>query len=519
MGDKGEIPVYGYIRKSTEDNQEGESRRQQNSLEYQMDVINEVAKKNNLRIVKVFRDSKSGYKAFLREGFEEMLDTIREAGKESSIKGIVCSEHNRLARNFGDGGLILWYLQDGYINRIYTHDKIFTDSSSDQMMLAINFAMAKLSSDETSFRSKRTNRSIAKRGQPPSRHIPGYKYVGKDGKRYWIINKSQAEIVKNMFQKFSTGKYTVADIYDYATSNGLRSAKTGKPYKAEKSIRDLLKRKEYTGVFDFDGEERSGEYKALISSELFYRVQEVLEGTAHNKSEGKNEYAYTGLVKCSVCHGNMSGTIRKGITYYRCLNRAEPCKSNKESRPSYLKEALIDSVIEDSLKDVNISEKTFKKLSSYVSEIFDDEKASYRYEIAQLKGKLSRAQDDFDYYTKEIVELKRMSEGLRDKEWKTDMEGLKRLRESAKQEMDSYKRMIKKAENMKEEIPSLMMNFLENIKLVSSRFKSASPSNKRQIVETLCANFQWDGEKLSWDWKEPYHMITNSKEKGTWLRE
>ena len=63
-----------------------------------------------------------------------------------------------------------------------------------------------------------------------------------------------------------------------------------------------------------------------------------------------------------------------------------------------------------------------------------------------------------------------------------------------------------------------MISFLESLKLVSSRFKSASPSNKRQIVETFCANFEWDGEKLSWDWKDPYHIVTNCKEKGNWLR-
>lgn len=65
----------------------------------------------------------------------------------------------------------------------------------------------------------------------------------------------------------------------------------------------------------------------------------------------------------------------------------------------------------------------------------------------------------------------------------------------------------------------MMFNFLESIKTVGARFKSASPSNKRAIVDTLCENFKWDGEKLSWEWKKPYHMLTDSDEKGDWLRE
>ena len=314
--------VYAYLRKSTEDNKEGKARRQKNSIEYQRRAVKEIADKNNLQIVRYFEDSKTGYKAFVREGLEEMLELFKEQGKDGPIKGIVCSEHSRLARNFGDGGLILWYIQASIIKQIYTYDKIFTDTPNDQMMLAINFAMDKHASDETSFRSRRTWDLKASEGQPPNQHLTGYLYVGPKGKKVWKVDPQNAPIIQDMFERFATGKYTVSDIFAYVNSRGLKSVKTGKKYESENSIRDLLSKKEFTGIFTYNGEELPGSYKPLISSELFYKVQEVLEGTAHPKQVGKNEYAYTGLIKCSVCGGNMSGTIRKGITYYRCLNRS-----------------------------------------------------------------------------------------------------------------------------------------------------------------------------------------------------
>ena len=514
------ISVYGYIRKSTEDNQEGKTRRQQNSLNYQRNTLKEIAERNNLRIVKIFEDSKTGYKAFIREEFNQMLETFSEQGKEGTIKGVVCSEHNRLARNFGDGGLVLWYLQDGLIDKIYTFDKIFTNSASDQMMLAINFAMAKHSSDETSFRARRTWDLKASEGQPPNQHIPGYKYVGDKGKKVWKPDPKNAPIIIEMFKRFSTGKYTVTEIYDFVNGQGLTSARTGNTYKSEKSVRDLLKKKEYAGFFTYEGEERVGSYKPLIAPDLYYKVQEVLEGTSHPKAVGKSEYAYTGgLIKCKVCGGNMSGTIRKGITYYRCLNRAEPCKSNKDLRPSYLKQSLIDEKITELFKEIEISEKKFKELSSYISDVFEDEKSKYRTELVTLKGKLSNAEGEFDEYTKLLAQLKKVEKERRGEDWKFDEEGYTRLREDAHQKIESCKRQIRKVEELKEEIPSMMINFLDNIRIVASRFKDASPSNKRQIVDTLCANFEWDGEKLSWDWKKPYHILTDSKEKGNWLRD
>ena len=40
--------VYAYLRKSTEDNAEGETRKQKNSLDNQRRVVDEIAEKNNL---------------------------------------------------------------------------------------------------------------------------------------------------------------------------------------------------------------------------------------------------------------------------------------------------------------------------------------------------------------------------------------------------------------------------------------------------------------------------------------
>jgi len=36
-------------------------------------------------------------------------------------------------------------------------------------------------------------------------------------------------------------------------------------------------------------------------------------------------------------------------------------------------------------------------------------------------------------------------------------------------------------------------------------------------VDTLCANFVWNGKKLVWEWKEPYKILSRSDEKDGWL--
>jgi len=97
-----------------------------------------------------------------------------------------------LARNFGDGGQILWYLQDDVISKIFTHDKAFTDSHSDQLMVAIEFALAKHSSDATSARSKEAAKSkILTEKQPPKNPILGYKVRVKREKEGGFLTKKQ----------------------------------------------------------------------------------------------------------------------------------------------------------------------------------------------------------------------------------------------------------------------------------------------------------------------------------------
>ena len=66
--DTKKIKVLAYLRKSTEDNKEGEARRQKNSIEYQREVVKEIAERNNLEIVRYFEDSKLGIKLFKEKG-------------------------------------------------------------------------------------------------------------------------------------------------------------------------------------------------------------------------------------------------------------------------------------------------------------------------------------------------------------------------------------------------------------------------------------------------------------------
>lgn len=71
--------VVAYVRKSSEENKEGEAKKQLNSMEYQKRFVDETIKRYGLKLLhSPFEDKKSGYEAFQRDGFQEMLNYIEE---------------------------------------------------------------------------------------------------------------------------------------------------------------------------------------------------------------------------------------------------------------------------------------------------------------------------------------------------------------------------------------------------------------------------------------------------------
>jgi site-specific DNA recombinase len=102
-----------YARKSTESED-----RQTLSIQSQTIEMQEIAKRENLNVVKIFQESKSA-KAPGRPVFAEMIEFIRKGKAE----GILCWKIDRLARNPMDEGLIKWLLQKETVKQIKTFER------------------------------------------------------------------------------------------------------------------------------------------------------------------------------------------------------------------------------------------------------------------------------------------------------------------------------------------------------------------------------------------------------------
>jgi len=153
-----------YCRKSQEDED-----RQVLSLEAQEKECREYAAKNGIKIRKLLLESFSA-KSPGRKQFSTMMQDIAD-GK---IQGILAWHPDRLSRNSVDGGLIIYYLDQGCLKDLVFPTYHFENNPQGKWMLNIQFGQSKYYIDSLSVNVKRGNRLKLEKGWRPNMAPAGY---------------------------------------------------------------------------------------------------------------------------------------------------------------------------------------------------------------------------------------------------------------------------------------------------------------------------------------------------------
>jgi hypothetical protein len=167
----------------------------------------------------------------------------------------------------------------------------------------------------------------AKQGIWPSFAPPGYRNVlGPDGKRAIEADPIDGPIITRLFQRFAKGDVSIKMLArEFPTIRGRRF------YPAQ--IHQALRKRIYTGDFDFDGATYKGTHEALVTHETWERIQAILDGRTSSKSrQRKRQFTLTGLVHCGHCGCLMVGEFKKGrYVYYHCTgNKAAAATRTSE---------------------------------------------------------------------------------------------------------------------------------------------------------------------------------------------
>ena len=390
------------------------------SLETQVDACKQKAISMGATSIKEYIDD--GYSGAYLE--RPALDNLRDALSAKLHDVVIIYDIDRLSR---DTMHLLLLTEEFEKNAqlVYVNSE-YNKTPEGQLFFEIRGSFAKYERIKIQDRFQRGMRGKLRRGLPISDHqVFGYDW--KDGN--YVINESQAEIVRQCFDRFvhSLGGYR--HIVNWLESQGIPSPK-GKPRWSDYGMMRLLTRQMYTGEYyayttyhkkvsanHFEYIKRDASEwipmtcPAIISKELFEQAQEKFK---RNKQQRIRETRHTallsGVIYCASCGRHMTGCYnsrtKNGYAFYQC--RAVTMKDKSCTNHSVSTEAT-DTIVWEIIKRVCRNETMLKKYISKNQPKPKDDSAQIK---KQLEGIEAKRQAIMSWFSTNLISAEESTQKL-----------------------------------------------------------------------------------------------------------
>ena len=388
-----------YARKSTDVED-----KQMRSIPDQLLELREFAKREGINIVEEFTEAKTA-KVPGRAVFNTMVERL----EKDEASGILAWHPDRLARNSVDGGKIIYLVDLGKIKYLKFPQFWFEATPQGKFMLSMAFVQSKYFVDSLSENTKRGLRQKVKRGEMPGLAPIGYKNIlTADRRKIIVVDKKKSPFIKEVFEKFSTGKFTLKEMYGFLAKNGITTS-GGKPLKDK--ISWILSNTFYYGHFKFKGEIHEGVHSPIITKKLWDLVQVALHQRSKPWSKANIERIpkpYLGLFRCGECGMMITGETKTKLIkstnqyatymYYRCTKKSK----SKSCSQAFIRQEELDRQLSNEIATVSLRQdwvdKMLLRLSLEEKDVaqschaFVGEKQS---EIKAINEKLQRLLDSY----------------------------------------------------------------------------------------------------------------------------
>jgi site-specific DNA recombinase len=295
-----------YSRVSSREQSEGYS------IEAQVKLLREAARKQNLDIIKEFVEVESA-KTTGRKVFNEMV-TFFENNR--TCRTLLVEKTDRLYRNIHDPVTVddldieVHFVKEG---------DIISKSAKSQVKFVhdIRIAVARNYSENLREEVKKGMNEKASQGFYPGRAPFGYRN-NKDTRKI-DLNPEKAAVVKRAFELYASGRFSLKTLAkEIRKEKGVSISRS----QLGKMLTDTF----YIGRFDWAGKKYEGKHERLVDDQLFAEVQSILHGLNRGKY-GTVEIPFRGVLRCRYCGCMITGERKKGIyVYYRCTCGKGDCQ-------------------------------------------------------------------------------------------------------------------------------------------------------------------------------------------------
>jgi site-specific DNA recombinase len=401
--------------------------------------------------------------------------------------------------------------KDGKIELHFPSDGLYVFKNSpatDWFRLDMGMALGGYYSSAISDNVKRKIQQKLHDGEYPGKACIGYMNIK------WEVDKKEFKdivpdperapyIVKAFELRLAGNSFrTIAKILK---EDGLRSNTSLKKPVGQSQIETMVKNPFYYGVMRYDGNKYPHKYKPIITKELFDLVQKVNDErntNDHSKTDTKQTFTFSGILKCATCGCSISSYYKKGHVYMRCtkakqdVHCEQPHVSEAELLPqvNHLLDKLAVSqsdvqkilkILEDQRNNVVMfydnaikqKQAQHKKLQDKIEILYDD-RIDGRITVAEYDIYVARAKEDMSKLDDELVELSKGNTTF-----------------------------LVTAEYL-----------LELASKARTLFESSQPAQKNKILRALLANLKLNEKRLQLNLLQPLSALSADLKSQNWLR-
>lgn len=278
---------------------------------------------------------------------------------------------------------------------IYTKINIFppatqeTDSStpSGELLQNMQLLFSKLDNDQRKQKCIAGMQEMMRAGDVPNHAPKGYTHIkDADWDHRIVVDEKIAPLIKKAFvMKAKEGKSNT-EIADLLTGLGLKADR--------KRITEILANPFYCGVLTsslLPGEVVQGKHPAIISEELFLKVNAITSKAKHGEREQKEyeEFPLKQFAKCDGCGAPLTAyhVKKKKATYYKCNTIG--CKLNRNTK------ILHDKFIAR-LKEISTEPRAADPIEEMMNRVFSHFYQSTTANVGQLHKKLIQVEANIE---------------------------------------------------------------------------------------------------------------------------
>ena len=468
-----------YARKSTDTEE-----RQVRSIDDQIAELEELAKKENIEIVKTFIEKQTA-KEPGRPIFNEMLSRI----EKNEAEGILAWHPDRLARNSVDGGKIIWLVDTGKISELKFPCFWFENTPQGKFMLQIAFGQSKYYVDNLSENIKRGIRQKLKNGLWPSQAPLGY--LNDKNAKLIIVDKNKAQLIKKSFELYSTGKFPLRRLCE--TINNLKLIGRKNKMLSVSNYQYFLKNPFYCGLIRYNGELYEGKHKPIIAKKLFDKVQEVMNSKGKPNKKKLKYFVFRGFIRCGECGCLITAETQKGHNYYHCTKRKIKCFQK------YVREEELAKQINGYIQKVSLPDDWAKNIISEIDKEKSETSQSSSFFAQNIKEKMKIIDEKLERLMSGYLENAILLE-----EYQQNKNKLVGEKQVLKDKLNGFEQ---KRNNWFE--PAI--SFVKSAKCAGILAKSNNFEEKRDFFKKLGSNFKILNQKIVFDLENPFKILVDAE--------